>query len=49
VKQKKPTARQLETTLDVLAWFSTTGQEGRVRDNIGEIRSLLDDVLEEGW
>jgi len=47
--RKKPTQKQIETTLDVLAWLSSGDQDGQVKDNIGEIRMLLDILLEEGW
>jgi hypothetical protein len=46
---KKPTRKQIETTLDVLGWLSSGDQDPAVKDTIGEIRSLLDVLLEVGW
>jgi hypothetical protein len=48
-RPRKPTRKQIETTLDVLGWLSSGDQDPAVKDNIGEIRSLLDVLLEVGW
>lgn len=46
---RKPTRKQIETTLDVLGWLASGDQDGQVKDDIGQIRHLLDILLEVGW
>ena len=45
----KPTRKQIETTLDVLGWLSSGDQDPAIKDDIAEIRMLLDILLDVGW
>lgn len=47
--QRKPTRKQIETTSDVLGWLSSGDQDPAIKDDISEIRCLLDQLLEVGW
>lgn len=48
-RRDKPTRKQIETTLDVLAWLASGDQDPGMKDDIAAVRMLLDTLLDVGW
>ena len=44
---RRPSRRRIESALNVLGWLSEHTDDGADRDEIGHVRYLLDEVLDD--